>query len=338
MIAGYYGFGNWGDELILSGIISQLKLKYPYVSLTVLSASPLTTSRVHNVNALSRWNPWLVFKSIWQNDIFLLGGGGLFQDHTSTLSLFYYLALVGMGLFLQSSVVLYAVGVESISNPLARWLIRFLLGHQRVRVSVRDSRSKEILTSIGISENSIHVTRDPVFLNEIPQASVERFKDENKSVLLIPRFPTTGLFWDRLIEILKAEEWQIKAALFQPSSERSYLEKSVFQDIHLLPDFERPSSPSSLFQEVRKFNFVVSARFHGLVLAALMGRPFMGVGDPYKVEGFCREWGMPFLCWEADLAEIQVAVDRLLTLPPNPHQLDLKKWKDSAETALNFMD
>jgi hypothetical protein len=30
---------------------------------------------------------------------------------------------------------------------------------------------------------------------------------------------------------------------------------------------------------MKKADCVVSARFHGLVMAAMLGRPFMGVGD-----------------------------------------------------------
>ena len=43
MIAGYYGFGNAGDELVLASLIQQLRTHDPDVEITVLSQQPEQT-------------------------------------------------------------------------------------------------------------------------------------------------------------------------------------------------------------------------------------------------------------------------------------------------------
>ena len=90
LISGYYGFGNLGDELILKNIRNELERRFPGAGITVLSSCPADTRHCHGVNAISRWNPIRVSVAMWKSDLFILGGGGLIQDHTSSRSLLYY--------------------------------------------------------------------------------------------------------------------------------------------------------------------------------------------------------------------------------------------------------
>jgi polysaccharide pyruvyl transferase WcaK-like protein len=43
------------------------------------------------------------------------------------------------------------------------------------------------------------------------------------------------------------------------------------------------------------FDMIVGMRFHSLVLAALCGIPFVGVGDDHKLRDICAIYGMPYL-------------------------------------------
>ena len=58
VIAGYYGFGNAGDELILYSLIRRFRRNNPKLSITVLSQKPLDTERIFDVHAVNRWRPW----------------------------------------------------------------------------------------------------------------------------------------------------------------------------------------------------------------------------------------------------------------------------------------
>ena len=90
LISGFYGFGNGGDEAVLSGIIKALgaaSLK----DITVLSSDPGYTESLHKVKAAPRSSA-KTLKAIRDCDIFISGGGSLFQNATSNRSLYYYLA------------------------------------------------------------------------------------------------------------------------------------------------------------------------------------------------------------------------------------------------------
>src|SRR5438105_835314 len=114
LIAGYYGFGNVGDELILSSILMEIGKRYPSSRITVLSADPERTHRFHGVSSVRRWSPLAVVRAIWKADVLVVGGGGLLQDQTSSRSLAYYLGLVALARLLVCPVVFYALGVESV--------------------------------------------------------------------------------------------------------------------------------------------------------------------------------------------------------------------------------
>ncbi|MBD3360226.1 polysaccharide pyruvyl transferase CsaB, partial [Candidatus Peregrinibacteria bacterium] len=51
VIAGNYGAGNLGDEMILEGMIKIIKSSSPDSEITALSASPEETSKKHNINS-----------------------------------------------------------------------------------------------------------------------------------------------------------------------------------------------------------------------------------------------------------------------------------------------
>ena len=45
VISGYYGFGNAGDEAMLSAMVSALRALDPTLSITVISGNPADTCR-----------------------------------------------------------------------------------------------------------------------------------------------------------------------------------------------------------------------------------------------------------------------------------------------------
>ena len=90
LLSGYYGFGNLGDEALLEVIVSQLRARFPGVSIDVLSASPEETARTLGIEATARWNARTVREAIAKADVLVSGGGGLLQSATSARSVVYY--------------------------------------------------------------------------------------------------------------------------------------------------------------------------------------------------------------------------------------------------------
>jgi polysaccharide pyruvyl transferase CsaB len=341
LIAGYYGFGNLGDELILSSVLSQLKARYPGSMMTVLSANPPQTEDIHSVKAVPRWSPFSAIRQLWANDCFILGGGGLIQNRTSHRSLIYYMGLILLARVMDCPVILYAMGVEHLEGRFARWLVKMALDSDNVKITVRDDASKHILLGLGLPESHVFVTADPVFARFASAPAKERYSFQPYSILLIPRFPcppTGRRVFSLISHILREEKGlSVQGLLFQPKAEQPYLANFNGASILSEEDFIWGLSFEQMASEVGKFDWVVSARFHGCVLAALAGRPFIGVGDPEKVGRLCDALKMPFLPWNADDATIRAVMEKAIRKSLSVETGALQHWRDASLRTASFL-
>jgi polysaccharide pyruvyl transferase CsaB len=146
LIAGYYGYRNWGDEGSLATLLQVL----PRAAVCVLSGDPPFTEATYGVRALPRMELRTVRRAVRESDALILGGGSLLQDATSLRSLLYYLALIRWGLRAHGRVLLVGQGVGPLRRRLGRWLTAHLL-RQVPFLSVRDADSARLLASLGVS-------------------------------------------------------------------------------------------------------------------------------------------------------------------------------------------
>ncbi len=81
LIAGYYGFGNTGDEAILEAMINDFRILKPDISIIVVSGNPQETTNLHQVKSV----PWSdiqeIIAAMKTCDLVILGGGGIFHDY-----------------------------------------------------------------------------------------------------------------------------------------------------------------------------------------------------------------------------------------------------------------
>ena len=125
LLAGYYGFGNLGDELLAR------------TARELLSAE-------HTVTVCRARREFLPL--LWRSDCLLLAGGSLFQDVTGRgLSVLYYSAWAYAAKLLRKKLFFVAHGVGPIRAPLNRWLTRAVFRRADF-VSLRDRESVEFLS------------------------------------------------------------------------------------------------------------------------------------------------------------------------------------------------
>jgi polysaccharide pyruvyl transferase WcaK-like protein len=124
LLAGYYGFGNLGDELLAQTARELLSVKHT-----------ITFCR-----ARRNFLPQLL-----NSDCLLLAGGSLFQDVTGRgLSVLYYSAWAFAAKLFRKKLFLVAQGVGPIRAPLNRWLTRAVFRRADF-ISLRDRESAEFL-------------------------------------------------------------------------------------------------------------------------------------------------------------------------------------------------
>ena len=188
LLSGYYGYDNFGDELILETLVQ--RLSHQRHSLTVLSDDPLRTIRTHGVRAISRWNPWTVWRAIQTSRLLISGGGGLLQTSTSRISLMYYLEVIKMAQRAGIPTVIWNQGIGPFHHPSDIRRVMATLSKTE-SLSVRDTASRTWLLEQGLSPGHVQLGADPAWLVQWPDYSQAEARALLKWDLLTP--PLVGI-------------------------------------------------------------------------------------------------------------------------------------------------
>ena len=111
VLSGYYGFGNFGDDVILSTILQTVRALRPECEVLIFSKNPKRTMEQTKVDAVNRYDPRAIKRAFRDSLGYVNGGGTLFTDVTSTHSLVYYVQLVKMARRAGLSTMVLANGV-----------------------------------------------------------------------------------------------------------------------------------------------------------------------------------------------------------------------------------
>ena len=148
-ILGYYGFGNLGDELLLSACIEMFsRCGVSRDSLVVLSNNPEETSRNFGVDAVNRWSFRDSVKAFRNSETLLLGGGGLFQDTSSVKSCVWYWGMVRLARLCGCRVWALGQSVGPLGSVVSTVLTGNALRSCKV-LHVRDEKSYTLAESLG---------------------------------------------------------------------------------------------------------------------------------------------------------------------------------------------
>ncbi len=322
LISGYYGFGNLGDEAILSGLVTGLRAHGHHLS--VLSNNPEKTRALHGVAAVTRYKG--LPSALVQCDAVISGGGGLLQDRTSTRSLRYYLGILRLAKALGKRCVVYGQSVGPLSPAGARTVRRTL---KDVPVAVRDSASRRLLAALDIDAALV---ADAALL--LPEPKGTTTMSLTPPALLIPRggYPEIT---DALIDLAKALRVKgvpLAGMAIQPGQDDAPLKKLK----EAVPELAlwRADTPSAALSTVAGATHIVSARLHGLIFAAAARRPFSGVVYDPKVAAFAEEAGAPAYHLPLKLDDVVEAV----STPPLEANVNIDALKERAAQGLVWLD
>lgn len=301
-ISGYYGFGNLGDDAILhatSGMFRQFPVP---VRLTVLSNSPTDTIRQYGLNAVPRFSPLVLYRTLKESDILISGGGSLLQNKTSTRSLLYYLSVIRLAQLLNKPVVIYANGIGPLLGSRNRRLVRKAISKCAL-VTLRDHHSVAELRSLGVVRNDLHVTGDPAFILKPTRAPRELLRelgisDEKQVVgISVRSLEDCGNYpeaFAQLCDRLAGELGKTIVFLVMQESRDEDISRQIMSRMSA-PSYlaQTPGDPGAMLSLIRDMDAVVSMRLHTIIFSAQMQVPVVGcVYDP-KVSAFLDMLQMP---------------------------------------------
>lgn len=362
MISGYYGFNNTGDEAILTSMVRAFKEKMPQIKIVVLSQNPLQTSQAYQVKAINRLHLISILNCLRNTNLFISGGGGLFQDSTGKgWSILYYLGLILGAKIVRVPVMIYAQGIGPVNKQINKKLMKWILNKVDL-ITVRDNSSKELLENLGVVKPSICVNSDPSFLL--------RRKDTKDTIDIIDKYthireliysnnrPVIGIsvreckenrkdirrifakVADDLIENYKAK------IIFLPfkfdddvriSEEILSLMKNKNQANVLTTRLE----PEELLSLLYRLSLMVGMRLHSIIFSTMVDIPFIALNYDPKVKNFVESLGLSELLLELDDTSLKNFKEKVKYIKENDDRIKKilsKKVKILEEKAFSNND
>ena len=300
VLSGYFGFKNFGDEAILSVIIARLKSQK--AGITVISSdTQYTKSLYRHICAVPTFDFNNIIPAIYKSDILISGGGSLLQDVTSLKSLIYYLLIIFIALFFGKKVIIFAQGIGPIKSPLGRVFTKLLL-QNCTYVSVRDKKSHELLQNWGIKSDLLC---DPIFSLNIDKTQ----KEKKVSVQLRDCKGMNMDFLDRLADEVNKNftDYNIEIYSFQDSIDLEICKKFE-QNLRMLnPDIKTTLysglTNSEITQHLSKSEYLISMRFHAIIVGLLAGTKTLGINYDIKVEKLAKEFDLPIIDMKNDFSD-----------------------------------
>lgn len=300
VLSGYFGFKNFGDEAILSVLIS--KLRENKHKITVISSDPpYTKSKFRFVRSIYTFDIRDIIGAIAKTDFLVSGGGSLLQDTTSLKSLLYYLFIIFTGVLFGKKVIIFAQGIGPIKSAAGKILTKTIL-RWCTYVSVRDYKSHELLQQWGINAELLC---DPVFSITVPKVE----KEKAVAVQLRDCPQMSEDFVDRLADKIVREfpDYKIKIFSFQDAIDLDVC-KRFEKSLKLLNSDIKTKVYTGLtdeetIQNIAKSEYLIAMRFHALIAGLLSKVRLLGINYDIKVEKLANEFNFPLLDLKDDFGQ-----------------------------------
>lgn len=315
LVVGYYGFGNVGDEAILTAMLHDFRSRLPGRRIVVTSQRPDDTAATYGIEAIDWRNLNGVSEAISQASLVVLGGGGLLnsyvdysgdallsQDH-SLFSVFVF-GVPLLAYLMRVPCLIYAAGASGITSSDAKIHVRTAI-EVATRCSVRDEGSKRILQSLGCDVRRVVVTADPAFRLQNASASradqicAQEGISASRGLIAVSvrNWPFMGEAATRerniaeaLVRVAQRQQadllfipFEANLSLGEVSDDRIAIQRVLTAiDKRVTAHVLRGTYLASEVSEViRRCQLLVGMRLHSLILAIKNAVPFVGlVYDP----------------------------------------------------------
>jgi teichuronic acid biosynthesis glycosyltransferase TuaH len=317
LIGGFYGAANIGDEMILS--VFARWLQEAGAEPVVISLNPGYTRESLGVDAVDFGELPEIADAAAACDLFVLGGGGLFQDHhqldlsslyrfpAATVSQYVQLALVAAQYGLPTAVL--AQGVGPLRSGQARDVVSDVFT-RATYASVRDHGSAALLREIGVTRDVL-VAPDPGWCYQPAPADWaldERFPTlrGKRVVAAVVREWTFNGAWEEPFAQAMREALGPNDAIIWIGFQRQAGDAAVSTDDATIDRLIAAIGPhiahvrwanatledvAQLFQQ--RIAGVVAMRLHGLLLALRAGVPALSLEYDDKMRFLGDATGLP---------------------------------------------
>ncbi len=275
VLCGYYGYGNIGDEAMLSVLCDRLTAAGYHVD--VLSGCPKETKKLHPHRALRRFFPPSVLSSLLSSDLFVLGGGNLLQNESSNRSLLYYASLVRLAKLFRKPIWLQSVGIGSYYGNYAKKTIQKILNDCDLAVF---RTHRDLDKARALSENS-NFSSSPDAALFFPFDAFPPKRRKKPSVAVSVKAKDT--LDEGLLFALEKEGFDVFFLVMNPedlvAAKAAARERTVYI----------PHSVGEALSLLGSASLAIGERLHFAVFSFGLGIPFLTLDRSEKVRDFCEE-------------------------------------------------
>lgn len=323
VLLGYFGFSNYGDEL-LRIVFSQrfLSIKTDY-KISVLSKKHIETGL--RVDVIYRNDFISIIESLLTAKALVIPGGGIFQSATSLRSLIYYLLFIKTARSIGCQTMLLSQGLGPWNGMDKKYplIFRHLFIELRKahHLSFRDPHSEEMFKkATGAKKTSL--SADLSFLynaGKVVKGSSSEIKEDLKVVVVIrgnckhaDRIASEICQMNEEIENLRIVPLALDLKEDISVWNRVNYKEKVIEEI---PDFESES-----FNDV---DIVISMRLHGCIIATIKKIPWIGISYDPKISALASQAGWQY-CFEPEQIDKNILEESINQIISQKAQLAVK--------------
>ncbi|MDD8053307.1 MAG: polysaccharide pyruvyl transferase family protein [Thermotogota bacterium] len=281
---GYYGYENFGDELLLRSALKLLK-DLPIERIDMLF--PQKGSRKVfglKIKQIPRNSLFGILHALKACDIVIGGGGGIFQDETSGKSFSYYDFIVSTAFRYKKPVYLLGHGIGGIRSEFHYRRLRKILAHPLCAGFFRDAISARYASHFS----NRHSRGSDLAYGVL--SSREKIRENSQKIGLMLKYPVNAI--EEFIEPLKIEGFKaIDLLVSFPKEELrlAELNASVLSK-HFVVRIPQTAG-GQLIDDIASCSLVITERLHGVIVASYFNIPFV-TRSSFKAKAFLRDFKM----------------------------------------------
>lgn len=320
LISAFIGSENLGDRAIFKSILDNLGVRKSQVTAVTINEED---TRKYGVKTVFANNPFNIVRAIKECDVFLMGGGGIIQDQSSLLNFLYYTFQLAVAKHYKKPTILLFVGIGPIKYKISWFILRRVASHVDLAV-VRDESSKQLFYRATDNPDRIIAAHDAVFsfIFDRHKLPPSQFAEKSPYVAVSLRRwfftnPLLPVFITRKLNRLPIFRIKYDAFVAQIARDLdAFLERHCDMTLVLMSLYDREDI--EVFRDVRRHmqckkrtvgakkglteteclsilrqaRFLLGMRLHSLVLASIVGKPFVALRYSTKVDELTEQLGL----------------------------------------------
>lgn len=288
LLCGYFGPGNYGDEVIRDIATHMLQQQGHTVSYTKLPIE--WPANILGLYAKWRWGQQQ-WASVRDYDALVFPGGSVFQDETSERSLIFYTKMIDQAVRNNIRIILVGQGLGPIRKE--SWKIKVAKClNQADYLSFRDSSAYDFAKQIGVESRKLHEGADTGWIKAYNSSTQSLYSQEGDKVHIVyaPRRVLNDReinFWYKHLP----KNCLISLASFYPLQDATGCQRLAQLFGNQGFSAEVVSDPTTIIDAIQHCNAVIAERYHAVQLAAISNKPAYAICYDPKVEAIAKQLG-----------------------------------------------